>query len=337
MDSYITFGVDSPDKLVFSELGCGAGLKPYGGIYAYKEPEESGNFIGWCKTEKADREQLRTGLKFSIKEDARIYTINSWADIQELLRKYPIFRTVKKDSSEIIVDIQIDYGKMSGDYDVISLSHEGFANTPLKESRLIDIVSADILPVELQHRYEIDRLLEINTSGWEVACSYIFRKEVMENIMKYSLKKKFKMEPEELFDAATKELSYKKTDEEIIQSLKGFFNDKNELLEIIKNAKKSKKNSEQFNSLMTHLKGFLLLQNKCGDDKNKDRKEDYQPFINKTAEALYQMSVNYDGFDGFKDYICKAISSVAEKPSEPKSKEGTSHLDDDIMDALLGV
>ena len=84
---------------------------------------ESGeSFYKWldrfCKEENFDKEDWSKGIIFKLKDNARIYTIDSYEDLTVLVNKYP-------NEKSIIRTDALDFNKIAEDYDAIHLTEEG--------------------------------------------------------------------------------------------------------------------------------------------------------------------------------------------------------------------
>ena len=72
----------------------------------------------FCKEENFDKEDWSKGIIFKLKDNARIYTIDSYEDLTVLVNKYP-------NEKSIIRTDALDFNKIAEDYDAIHLTEEG--------------------------------------------------------------------------------------------------------------------------------------------------------------------------------------------------------------------
>lgn len=106
-------------------------VKPTGGIWAstlLPLEENLSAWADWCISEDYHVNELREICIFSLKETARIATIDSFNDLIELHSKYPC--------KGILEDKYLDFEKLSHDYDVIHLTENGQMATRLTSLNL---------------------------------------------------------------------------------------------------------------------------------------------------------------------------------------------------------
>lgn len=323
---FITFGIMPDEEIKFSEIGCGTGLKPYGGICGYERGTKAGDYRVFCEKNNSCT-HLLYGIMYSIKPDARIYTINSWADIEILFRKYPKLVTVKKDGKLHIIDLEINYKAMSKDYDIIDFTTYAISNTSLSEAKKIDLYTSGIIQMEQKDKYSLNRLIEVNTSGWESACIYIFRRDVICNIEPYQWKTALKVNSQDALDEIMKELLQDNDIKKLCNLLNNALKD-GKLDELVNEAKKAKYDIDKFHRLLDYLEGMIVLRDKMGSMEF----HDYDAVIENTAKELYKMSVMDDSFESFKEYLLKVLER--EKESKKKREENASKAV--FQDEILG-
>lgn len=134
-------------------------VKPFGGIWACRyTPDEE--FVSawqcWCKYEEYPC-NCRHGVVFNLKPNARIYTIDTYRDLERLATKY------KYGSSTFSY---LDFEALSKDYDAIELTDNGQIETRFSEPYNLygwDIASililnfdaiADQQPIEIEGEEE---------------------------------------------------------------------------------------------------------------------------------------------------------------------------------------
>jgi hypothetical protein len=101
-----------------------ANNKPIGGLWVSPVDCEWG-WKDFCEAEDFRTDKLSSSFKLKLKDDTRIYKIDSLDDLTKL---------VKSHSWKKIIDCyELDFEKLSKDYDVIYLTYEGMGETRLSQ------------------------------------------------------------------------------------------------------------------------------------------------------------------------------------------------------------
>lgn len=130
MLKWLTMGITELSVDKFKEPENGYLNKPIGGLWACKY-NENGEFKSewhrWCYNEEP--EWVRNyGVVFELKENARIYIIDTEDDLNELLQKYKTYAL-----GEIRL-ATLDFEKIKDDYDCIYLTNNGVHATAFSNS-----------------------------------------------------------------------------------------------------------------------------------------------------------------------------------------------------------
>ena len=119
---YIVLGKTELKEELFNKDLTNNGInKPKGGLWS--SPYNKDTISGWyqfCKEQNFIKADNTVGVIFTLKEEARIYTIDTKEDLDNLANKYPI--VVKEN---LRYNFMIDYTKVSKDYDAIYLTDKG--------------------------------------------------------------------------------------------------------------------------------------------------------------------------------------------------------------------
>ena len=119
---YIVLGKTELKEELFNKDLTNNGInKPKGGLWS--SPYNKDTISGWyqfCKEQNFIKADNTVGVIFTLKEEARVYTIDSKEDLDNLANKYPI--VVKEN---LRYNFMIDYTKVSKDYDAIYLTDKG--------------------------------------------------------------------------------------------------------------------------------------------------------------------------------------------------------------------
>lgn len=119
---YIVLGKTELKEELFNTDLTNSGInKPKGGLWS--SPYNKDTISGWyqfCKDENFIKGDNSVGVIFSLKEEARIYTIDTKEDLDNLVNKYP------NDVLEILKEIAgLNFIAVSKDYDAIYLTDKG--------------------------------------------------------------------------------------------------------------------------------------------------------------------------------------------------------------------
>lgn len=119
---YIVLGKTELKKELFNKDLTNDGInKPVGGLWSSPYTPGKKYISDWdrfCKEENFDKEDWSKGIIFKLKDNARIYTIDSYEDLTVLVNKYP-------NEKSIIRTDALDFNKIAEDYDAIHLTEEG--------------------------------------------------------------------------------------------------------------------------------------------------------------------------------------------------------------------
>ena len=119
---YIVLGkTELKEELFNTDLTDNGINKPKGGLWS--SPYNKDTISGWyqfCKEENFVKADNTVGVIFTLKEEARVYTIDSKEDLDNLVNKYP------NDVLAILKEIAgLNFIAVSKDYDAIHLTEEG--------------------------------------------------------------------------------------------------------------------------------------------------------------------------------------------------------------------
>lgn len=148
---YLTIGVESIRKSNWVNIqNRGYMNKPFGGLWACPIRLD-GEFITawqeWCSNEMPH--WLKDfGVKFSLKDNARIYTIDSYDDLAALYDKY------KQESTVYYPKPLLDFEAISLDFDAIYLTEYGEMVTRFSE---VDLYGWDVETLLVLNFDAIDR------------------------------------------------------------------------------------------------------------------------------------------------------------------------------------
>ena len=122
MKQFLTVGIKEiiKDKWVYIK-NIQYSNKPSGGLWSieYTPNEEfKSAWLEWFDSEMPDWAK-NYGVLFELKKDAKVYTIDSYKDLENIYNKYPIENKTKV----------IDYEKVSKEYDAIILTDKGQCET----------------------------------------------------------------------------------------------------------------------------------------------------------------------------------------------------------------
>jgi hypothetical protein len=121
MQKYITFGWNALIKELWVQPKNRQFNKPDGGAWACKytpDKEYISSWQEWCNEENFTTGRMDIGVVFNLSDNARIYTINKYEDLEWLMERY-------KDKDSYPTIPTFDFEKLSMDYDVIELTDEG--------------------------------------------------------------------------------------------------------------------------------------------------------------------------------------------------------------------
>lgn len=155
----IFWGCPEYDSNLFEPIKNIGWCKPRGGLWT-SPIDSSFGWIDWCKAENFREEHFKPGNFFVIdlKENAKIYKIDTLEDLVSLQRKYPDlsrkhlnFSLFKESCTELLHEL--DFEKISKEYDAIFLTEDGQWKT---------------------------RVSYPNLYGWDCECVLVLNKEVIE-------------------------------------------------------------------------------------------------------------------------------------------------------------
>ena len=117
----ITFDVSEWDRVRFCPVKGNRGCnKPEtGGFWASTLLPATKNYsawANWCITEDFHLEKLNQAIIFELSPKAKVYTINTYKDLEELIERYPF---------TLPFGVGINFEAASCDYDVIHLTDKG--------------------------------------------------------------------------------------------------------------------------------------------------------------------------------------------------------------------
>jgi hypothetical protein len=97
-------------------------LKPNGGLWTSSENEEISDWVRWCKGNMPDWIKKAKVFRLKPKPDARIFTIDCWADAKRLQETYPVKSLMSRMTLHFL---NVDWIKISNDYDGVRLTDKG--------------------------------------------------------------------------------------------------------------------------------------------------------------------------------------------------------------------
>lgn len=297
---YISFGSGSIKQEMFKDIGT-SNLKPTNGLFGYDYlPKSDSNspYEEWCEKEGLDRGSLRTGMIFTVKENASIYTINTWADLHKLITKFPIIRTIQGVSGEKVVGIDINYAEVAKKYDGIRFTYNGVANTTLMEEHEIDLQQEKSLRSYVR-KYDIDGNIKLDTSNWEIPGIVIFNPDVIESAREFHNPVIHLLDYNEMYDEVLKEIKNGKTQEQIDIELQAYGQDDVTVSEVYDTVVIAEKKEEKHSDLLDRLSGLISLQMSGELNVDKD--------IDLTVRGIYEISPKSEEFDKFSKYVCTSL------------------------------
>ena len=301
---YISFGLKEIKPEIFENIGTGSNLKPIGGLFAYDyAPNNNSNspYEEWCEKEGLDRGSLREGIIFTIAPDARLYVVNSWADMHVLIKKFPVIRTVEGVSGKKITGIDIDFASMAQKYDGIKFTYKGTANTTLREEHEIDVLAEGIIKGKDKREYEIDGNIKLDTSNWEMPCIVIFNPRIIKEIETFDNPIIHPLDYNEMYDEILKEIKNGKKQEEIDIELQYLGQDNvivSAIYDIVVDAEKKEK---KHTDLLERLEGLISVQLTGNINLQDD--------IDLTVQKIYDISLKNESFEKFSKYVCASLRS----------------------------
>ena len=134
--------------------------KPEGGIWSspYTENEEyKSDWLRFCIEEDFNTGNIEIGVLFNIKEDSRVFVIDSMDDLKELYKKYKR----NERTGSILCEYYLDFEKLALDYDAIYLTSEGEWKTRFPErinsGEAISLYGWDVETLLILNFYCIDK------------------------------------------------------------------------------------------------------------------------------------------------------------------------------------
>lgn len=130
---FISFGMTQMPE-TFKPVKNSSVIKPTGGIFACEyRPGERGDHSDWeafCIREGFRVDTLRTGMIFTLSPEARVLTIDSRADVYNLLKKYEIESPSLQNLPSILRSLNIssktvDFERVAREYDAINVTDNG--------------------------------------------------------------------------------------------------------------------------------------------------------------------------------------------------------------------
>ena len=137
---------------------------------------------------------LRNAITFELTDAARIYTINSWDDIFQLIKQYPRFITTSKirridpsnpqsgfEDYPFITDIDIDFEKLSEEFDGIEFSEAALLNV-IRTPRTISLKD---LGITVPEDHKTKESYNLSFRIWDVPSICIFNPDVITNVKSF--------------------------------------------------------------------------------------------------------------------------------------------------------
>lgn len=147
MNEYITFGQTKLIEELWDQPSNHKFNKPDGGLWASKYTPDNRYVSSWqkfCITKDFRTEKMNNGVVFNLINSARVYTIDTYNDLEWLMKKY---------EDNFSPYHTLDFEKLSIDYDVIELTDNGQWETRLSTP--------------------------LNLYGWDVECILILNFDVI--------------------------------------------------------------------------------------------------------------------------------------------------------------
>lgn len=117
-NKFITYGLGKYSKMKFNPIVNRNFVKPYGGLWSSSVNSIWG-WKDWCISEGFHTERLNENFEFTLKDNAKIYVINDFSDLNNLIKDNMIFDYLQL----------LDFEKISNRYDAILLTYKGQVET----------------------------------------------------------------------------------------------------------------------------------------------------------------------------------------------------------------
>lgn len=321
---FIVFGISSLQEAEFGAHAYNSGIKPAGGLCAYEYmPNAANNYVSEYERNCVEKESglgdLRNGIIFHVLKDAKILYMNTWADIIEIMRNFPLPKGTEIDGSMCLVDIGIDYRSIQNEFDAVYFSHESLVSTNNGGKREIDAESHHLLTGETRD-WQVNGKISIDTSGFDAPCLCIFNKLIITDIKPFQNKTIYEISRNEAYDEIVKELQRGSTKEEAAAILKKYY-ESSDLAEFIAYVEKTEKDSKKFHELVSHINGLIQAE---ASVPGLSLSDDIEHFMEKAYHMVYpDEKTDSKSFIGFKNQIQSAFHINTDSDKKQK-KTGES-------------
>lgn len=332
---FIVFGISSLQEAEFSAHAYNSGIKPAGGLCAYEYiPNAANNYVSEyernCVEKQSGLGDLRNGIIFHVCKDAKILYMNTWADIIEIMRNFPLPKGTEIDGSMCLVDIGIDYRAIQNEFDAIYFSNESFILTNRGEKREIDAESNHLLTGETRN-WMVNGKISIDTSGFDAPCLCIFNKFIITDIKPFQNETIYKISRNDAYDEIAKELRRGSTKEETASILKKYY-ESSDLAEFIAYVEKTEKDSKKFHELISHIAGLMQAE---ASVPGLSLEDDIKHFMEKAYHMVYpDEKTDSKSFIGFKNQI-QSTFHIDNGSDKKQKKTGESESVEDMFKAAF--
>jgi len=144
----LVMGIKEVDVSKFDEVKNGR-IKPKGGLWAAEhtpDEEYDSPWIKWCDREGMDSWISSDGVVLNLKDSAKVFTINSFDDLEELMNEHGN-------------GFKIDFESAAKEYDAIELTENGICETGHLEALYgWDLASVFIMNIDAVDEWEYIKL-----------------------------------------------------------------------------------------------------------------------------------------------------------------------------------
>lgn len=135
-NKWLTIGIEEISDILWNNPQNQHDNKPFGGLWAspyIEHGQYKSAWDKWCTYEMPNRVK-NYGVLFELKEDSKIYTIDSADDLKELLSKYENKQSLLYGT--ITSFAIIDFEALAKDYDGVFLTNKGQCDTRFSQPSL---------------------------------------------------------------------------------------------------------------------------------------------------------------------------------------------------------
>lgn len=155
---YLSTGIKEIKKELFNPIAnLEYSNKPSGGLWSapYRNMDVyKSDWMEFCIESDFNKENLKYGVIFELKENTKIYTIDKLEDLEILYNKYKA-----KDINNAFNNKRLDFEKISKEYDALYLTVKG----------------------QIETRFGMDWFSSLNLYGWDCETMLVFNFDCIEN------------------------------------------------------------------------------------------------------------------------------------------------------------